>query len=110
MEEPLPRKTFTDRKTKGLLKEHGDYSSIAYCRIKISPVFRLIFGNSRDILQFICIYCTISRGAPDGIMRNAGLETLFYSLKAVTTDRDSFFTYFLLFLLFSSLPSNTINH
>lgn len=53
VEEPLPRKTFTDQKTKGLLKEHGDYSRIANYQIKIPPVFRLVFGNRRDILQFI---------------------------------------------------------
>jgi hypothetical protein len=70
-------KAFTGQKTKGQLMAHGGYSSVAKCRVKISSIFRGIFGIVRGICEFAWIGSTISRSAPDDILQNPDWESLF---------------------------------
>jgi hypothetical protein len=57
---------------------HGNYSSTANCRTKISAIFRGIFGIFRGVSKYLFIYSTILRGTPDDVLRNPGWETLTY--------------------------------
>jgi hypothetical protein len=67
---------FTDDKTKWQLVGDGDNPSIANCRKNIPTIFRRIFGLFREMLTFLCVYSTISRGTPNDVPRNRGWEIL----------------------------------
>jgi hypothetical protein len=62
---PIPRKPTSKNvyrpDSTGQLVAHGDYSSFADCSIKISAMFRRLFG-----IQNVYVLFTISRGTPAG--------------------------------------------
>jgi hypothetical protein len=70
MGESLAMKTFTDQNKKRQLLTYGNHSRIANCRTKIFVTFPGIFGIFNGIWKCWCIYSTISRGNPNGVLRN----------------------------------------
>jgi len=57
-ESPEHKRKFTDHKTKRQLVAHGHHSNR---QIKISALFRGMFGIFHAITEFLCVYSKISR-------------------------------------------------
>lgn len=61
---------FTGQKTKRKFVAHRDYPSIACCRTKRPAILRATFGLFQGILKCLCIYCTVSHGTHNDVLRN----------------------------------------
>jgi hypothetical protein len=69
----------TDQKTKKQFVAHGNYTSAANWRTKISAIFRGIFGIFRAISKFLCVHSMISRGTPNDVLWNPSWAKMGYT-------------------------------